>query len=178
MANPVMDALTLHKANELRERDRLVAQTVQVRLGVPPSPPDVPSLFLAWCERHRISALPAKPAAVALFIMQAKDISVDALCELVAAISRAHVRHSDPTASWMVRQAFVSMAGDIPPPNSWPKTEWQFWNDLPYQVKRYLAPREKGRDSTVRRAQNESADWRRKLKEMEKKNEVTAPTAA
>jgi hypothetical protein len=166
-----MDALTLHKANELRERDRQVALTVQARLGNPPTPPDVPSLFLQWCERHHISALPAKPAAVALFIMQAKDISVDALCELVAAISRAHVRHSDPTASWVVRQAFVAMAGEIPPPRSWPRTEWQFWNDLPYQVKRYLAPREKERDDTVRRAQNEAGELRRELKQIGKNDE-------
>jgi hypothetical protein len=178
MSNPVMTALTLHKANELRERDRKIAATVSARLGPPPTHPDVPSVFRAWCEQKQVSALPARAGTVALFVLQATDISIAALCEIVAAISRAHANFADPTSSWMVRQAFVTIAGVIVPPRSWKGEDKRLFADLPWQTQRCIADREAHRETVLRKAQNEAAAARNERKKLESKNVHKDKTAA
>jgi hypothetical protein len=89
MTNPVVTALTLQKANELRQRNDAVAHDLQIRIGVAPPPSgELPSTFVRWCRERGVIPLPAKPESVALFLLQSRDLGVDsagsfALCRPV-----------------------------------------------------------------------------------------------
>jgi hypothetical protein len=178
MTNPVVTALTLQKANELRQRNDAVARDLQIRIGVAPAPGELPSAFVAWCKLKGVIPLPAKAESVALFLLQSRDLGVDALTEIARGIARAHSRFADPCSSWAVRAAFEEIGGHYQVPRSWPKAEWPVWEDLPWPVKRYLDMRERQRDVAINKAQQEAGDLRHKLREMEKRNVHQKQTAA
>jgi hypothetical protein len=168
MTNPVTQALTMHRVDEIRQRNTVVAAELQKRIGIAPPSGELPSTFVRWCREKGVIPLPAKPESVALFLLQSRELGVDALTEIARSISRAHSRFADPCSSWAVRAAFEEIGGVYEVPRSWPKSEWPTWDGLPWTAKRYLAPREKQRDVTVNRAQTEAAECRKQLREMEK----------
>jgi hypothetical protein len=182
MANlsPVMAALVQHRANEFRDKDNAISTELRNRIGMAPDAPALPSAFVRWCELKAVSALPAKPDSVALFILESKDLGLDVLSDLASGISRAHARFADPTASWAVRAAFATIGGDIPQPRSWGKgyPGKLVFADLPWQIQRTIEAREADRDKIVRHAQNEAADLRKKLKQIENANAETTTKAA
>ncbi|WLA65831.1 hypothetical protein [Bradyrhizobium diazoefficiens] len=61
------------------------------------------------------------------------------------------------------------MADVVEPPRSWGKEEKQRFLQLPRDLQLYFAKREQQRDDTVRRAQNEAAQARREMKELQAK---------
>jgi hypothetical protein len=173
--NPVMASLTQKRVNELRQANDAVAREVHALLGTV-SPPECPSIFVAWCQRRRVLALPAKPEAVALFLIESKELGIDALCVLAEQISAAHAKFADPTASWVVSKALESIGGFIAAPRSWLKGKQQVFAALPFSMQRVVAEHEARRETVLRRAQNEAATLRNQFKKLEKKNAETTTT--
>ena len=107
MTSPVIAALANAKAAEalagLRERDNAVEAVVYREVPKPP-PAAIPESFRAWCEQRGVCALPARPAAVSLFIMQHRDEGLRILEQLVDQIGAAHVAAglADPTSTYPV----------------------------------------------------------------------------
>lgn len=66
--------------------------------------------FVAWCAEHGLSALPARPEAVALYLTSRARAGrkVATLAQALTAISQAHKRagHASPRASAVVSEAF------------------------------------------------------------------------
>ena len=108
--------------------------------------------------------MPARPATVALFILQHRSMGLAELVELVDQIGAAHVARglADPCATYPV-PAMLNKVAAIKPPRSWPKEEKQRFLALPYGTQTYLCKREGERDRAVRQAQNEAADARKKI---------------
>lgn len=168
--SPVMQALVAFRAKEVGEREVEVAKLVQGSLGNPPPPIAVPAAFERWCEERNLISLPCDQNTVALYVMQNAKIGQDELCRILAAISLAHYgRYSDPVG-WAANAAMTTLFGEIPAPRSWPLEEKAWFATLPYHVARVVARREKDRERTVRNAQNEAGDLRRKLKQMTEEN--------
>jgi hypothetical protein len=151
-----MQALLAHHSNERRDRDDAVARDVYARIGAPPAPTDLPLAFIRWCDLKGVSAWPAKSETVAGFVLSSA-LTLDALCNAAALISRAHQqRFADPTASWVVLKAFETVSGEtFPRPRSWPKDDELAWAGLGWQVQRCLSETERHRDKTASRARNE-----------------------
>ncbi|WP_354269646.1 hypothetical protein ACE102_21875 [Bradyrhizobium sp. vgs-9] len=63
----------------------------------------------------------------------------------------------------------AKVADVVEPPRSWGKEEKQSFLQLPRDLQLYFAKREKQRDDAVRRAQNEAAQARREMKELQAK---------
>ncbi|BAR57289.1 hypothetical protein ACVI1J_003703 [Bradyrhizobium diazoefficiens] len=63
----------------------------------------------------------------------------------------------------------AKVADVVEPPRSWGKEEKQRFLQLPRDLQLYFAKREQQRDDTVRRAQNEAAQARREMKELQAK---------
>jgi hypothetical protein len=108
--------------------------------------------------------LPARPASVALYVLQNRHVGLSDLVELVDQIGAAHVATgmADPTTTYPV-PAMLSRIAQINPPRSWPAEEKQRFLALPYATQTYLCKREGERDRAVRQAQNEAADARKKI---------------
>ena len=167
MTNPVIAALANARAAEaiagLRERDNAVEDAVYREVPKPP-PAAIPAAFSAWSEERGVSALPARPASVALYVLQNRHVGLSDLVELVDQIGAAHVATgmADPTTTYPV-PAMLSKIAAINPPRSWPPEEKQRFLSLPYATQTYLCKREGERDREVRRAQNAAADARKKI---------------
>jgi hypothetical protein len=63
----------------------------------------------------------------------------------------------------------AKVADIVDPPRSWGKEEKQRFLQLPPDLQRYYAEREKQRDRHLRRAQNEAAEARKRVAEIESK---------
>ena len=169
MTNPVLQALANARVAEvvggLRERDAEIAAMV-FREIEPPAVKDasLPAAFFRWCEDRQVCALPARPASVALFILQHRSMGLAELVELVDQIGAAHVATgmADPTTTYPV-PAMLNKIAAINPPRSWPKEEKQRFLALPYSLQTYVCKREGERDRAVRKAQNEASDARKKI---------------
>jgi hypothetical protein len=177
MSNPVMDALVMHRASEMRSKDMAVARELQTRIGMAPLPADLPSAFVRWAELRGVVALPAKADSVAMFILESKDLGLDSLCEIASGISRSHQNFGDPVASFQVRRAFEMIGGKVPEPRSWSKINRQSFADLPWHIQKVIEARQALDDKIVRQKQNEAADLRNKLKKIEEKNVETNAAA-
>jgi hypothetical protein len=177
MSNPVMDALVMHRASEMRNKDMAVARELHAWIGMAPTSADLPSAFARWAELRGVVALPAKPDSVAFFILESKDLGLESLCEIASGISKAHQNFGDPVASWQVRKAFETIAGPIPEPRSWSKINKQAFADLPWHIQRAIEARETDHNTVLRRSQNDAAAYR-KLKKTEANNVETTTEAA
>jgi hypothetical protein len=177
MSNPVMDALVMHRASEMRSKDMAVARELAATIGMAPPPAELPSAFARWAELRGVVALPAKPDSVAMFVLESGDLGLEALCEIASGISRAHQNFGDPVASFQVRRAFEIVGGPIPEPRSWPKIKKQAFRDLPWHIQKVIESRETDHNTMLRRCQNEAADLRKKLKQIENANAETTEAA-
>jgi hypothetical protein len=147
MANPVLDAL------------------VGMRLREEPSP------FGKWAIVRNVRSLPAMPAHVAAFItdLASAGKSVKEIWPLVQEISQAHVSNgfADPTAGGVVGDMINSISM-IDAPRCWPKSEWSRFKQLPYDLQLFYSQKDAERSRAIRRSQNEAAELRRILSEIEK----------
>ena len=135
-------------------------------------------MFARWCELNGASWCPAAPADVAKFVGDCASLGIERLWPAVQEISKAHVGLglADPTLGGVVAAAISEVAG-ISPPRSWPNESKQRFRSLPYDVQAYLASHEERRDRAVRRAQNEAAIARQKLKASERPQPATTEGA-
>src|SRR5262249_6286910 len=145
----------------LRERDNAVEAVVYREVPKPP-PAAIPESFRAWCEERGVCALPARPAAVSLFIMQHRDEGLGLLEQLGGQIGAAHIGAglADPSASYPVPQTMNKIAA-INPPRSWSKEEWPKFRSLPYSLQTYVCKREADRDRELKRCQSDANLWRK-----------------
>jgi len=182
MTNPVLQELARARLAEviggLKERDAEISAAVYREIE-PPVVKDasLPAAFVRWCEERQVSALPARPASVALYVLQSRSQGLAELVELVDQISAAHIIRglADPCSTYPV-PAMLNKIAAINPPRSWPAEEKQKFLALPYSLQTYVCKREGERDKALRRAQNESADARKKHEG--KKDEPESKTAA
>ena len=122
-----------------------------------------------YCILRNVQYLPASPPAVAGFVIelaQAK-LPIETIFPYVREISQEHILNglADPCVGPV--SAAIEALAPVDPPRSWPATEKSRFDQLPWDLKAYLAAREKDRDLTTRRLQNEAADAKRKLKLLE-----------
>jgi hypothetical protein len=136
----------------------VLAALAQARLRAAP-------LFARWCELNNISFCPAAPADVARFVSDCASLGMERLWPALQEISRLHVSIglADPTLGDPASMAVSAIAG-IDPPRSWPNDRKQRFNSLPYDLQVYVAAHEAQREKALRRAQNDAAIARRKLK--------------
>jgi hypothetical protein len=172
--NPVVRALERAKLDAQVadwERREFAMKTVLVRrLGGQPSFAGAPetatafATFRTWCEENGVRHCPARPEAVAQFVLDQAPAGLEMVTDAVATISEIHSQQglANPTATWMVAKA-LQRVGDIDPPRSWPKAFKRQFTELPVQLKRYIAQHDVERERVLRRAQNEAARAKRAL---------------
>ena len=143
------------------------------RLGDPPPVDEAReaartfTAFRNWCEENGVRHCPARPEAVAQFVLDHAPSGLETLGATVAAISGVHSQRglANPTATWMVAAA-LRQVGDVAPPRSWPKAFKDRFAELPLPLKRYVAKHDAEREKVLRRAQNEAARAKRGLAEV------------
>ena len=164
MTSPVFQALVTARQHELSRSERIIAEEVNAALG--PAPPDVhrPERFIRWCEEQGLPWRPASPSAIAKFILGFTKLGI--VMDEIRSISAAHcsIGQPDPCASWQVNEALCRLT-KVEPPRSWPAAEKSTFLTLPAELQKYLIPREKDRDATVRRLQTEVAELKKQLAE-------------
>jgi hypothetical protein len=132
--------------------------------------------FVQWCEVQRVRSLPARPASCAAFAQWQRDLGVpgEKISATLAAVEQLHFAagQSNPIATPLVRT--LTAASTIEPPRSWTRDEQSLFRELPVEVQLVVSRRERDRETTLRRAQNEAADLRRLLKTTEPKEETNS----
>ncbi|MGK7057093.1 hypothetical protein AB4853_11505 [Bradyrhizobium sp. 1050_B9_N1_2] len=173
MSSPVLKALVNAELERAEPHARSISAAVARQIGPPADPGhgNLPAEFVAWCEQNRLASFPARPASIALFVLERKHLEIDDLARMVVDISRYHLRRgqADPTSGYPVSAALNHLA-KIEAPLSWPKAMRPRFGDIPYDMQRYLASCDKDQTREIKRAQQEAADARKKLKEIESKN--------
>lgn len=175
MTSPVLQALA---QVQQRERDSEISALVYAELGLPRETDGaIPEEFANWCAARGASFLPARPDTVALFVLRA-PAGTERLPALLNDISAAHQMCglADPTTTWPVPAA-MSHVMRIEPPRSWPKEEKRRFLELPYHLQCYFAAHDSRREKEIRRAQNEVAVMKQKLKASESTNAETEVAA-
>ena len=132
---------------------------------------NLPAEFVAWCKQNSLASLPARPASIALFVLENGHVGIDELARMVVGISRCHLRRgqADPTSGYPVSAALNHLA-EIDAPVSWPKEMRPRFSELTYALQQYLAASDREQTRMIKRAHQEAADARKKLKEIEGKN--------
>jgi hypothetical protein len=166
--SPVIQALISSSLHEQERREHALRSIVAAKLDVPAPEGDLSGwpLFKSWCEQRQITPYPARPAAVAAFILENAALGIDELLRIVKSISVVHERVADPTASGAVPAALNKIA-PIQPPRSWPKAERQMLLRLPYDLQKYWHSRADEVDRVVRRSQNEAGQLRRTFSDLQ-----------
>jgi hypothetical protein len=113
-----------------------------------------------------VRPLPARPASVAAFAQWQKDLGVprEKISATLSAIEALHNAASlgNPIATPVVRTA--TSASTIAAPRSWTKEEQQVFTELPVEIQVVVARREQNRETQLRRAQNEIAEYRKLMR--------------
>lgn len=137
--------------------DPVIAALARARLEGAP-------MLARWCALNGVSVFPVPPAIVARFVADCAPLGIERLWPAVQDIQAAHVSLglADPTLGPAVAAALGDVAG-IAPPRSWPGDYKQRFRSLPYDLQRFVADHEQQREKALRRAQNEAAEFRRKL---------------
>ncbi|MEY9744443.1 hypothetical protein ABIF65_003817 [Bradyrhizobium japonicum] len=173
MSSPVLKALVNAELEEAEHHARSISAAVARQIGPPVDlgHGNLPAEFVAWCKQKGVASLPARPASIALFVLERGHLEIHDLARMVVEISRCHVRRgqADPTSGYPVSAALNHLA-KIEAPLSWPKAKRPHFSDLPYDVQQYLSLCDKDQTRAIKRAQQEAADARKKLKEIEGKN--------
>jgi hypothetical protein len=160
-----MEALVAARVNEQGRRDADIAAEVFQALGAPPAAGKLPQSFVDFCRTWNVSYMPARPAAVAAYVLQCGRFGVDVLADDLAAISAVHVANNtaDPTQGFPVTAA-VARVAEVEAPRSWSVPERKRFAALPLQVQQYILQRESERDSALQRALQKASDERKQLK--------------
>jgi hypothetical protein len=103
---------------------------------------------------------------VASFAQWQKDLGVpkEKISATLSAIEALHhaAALGNPIATPLVRT--ITAASTISPPRSWTKEEWGLFRELPIEAQLVVARRERDREITLRRSQNEAAELRKLLR--------------
>ena len=158
MTNPVMQALVNARLQEQDQKETALNAAVSSRLNLPAREGDKSDwpIFKAWCDQRGVTPYPARPAAVACFILDNGLLGIDALLKVVDSISIVHDGLADPTLGPAVSAAFDQVS-PIEPPRSWPKEHKARFLALPRELQTYVAAHESQREKVIRRAHNDVA---------------------
>jgi hypothetical protein len=159
-----MEALVAARVNEQNQRDTDIAAAVFQALGAAPAAGKLPQSFVDFCRSWNVSPTPARPAAVAAYVLAHGRYGVDVLADDLAAISAVHVaaNWADPTQGFPVTAA-VARVAEIEAPRSWTALERKRFAALPLPTQQYVLQRESERDAAVQRALQKVSDERKQL---------------
>lgn len=134
--------------------------------------------FQDFCAIANVRYLPARPTTVASFTFRQFDNGVkpDTIFDQLAAIERLHDQFdfANPVATSAARAALSEVAS-IEVPRSWPQADKELFKTLPPQIRNVILNREKDREKTLRRAQNEAGELRNALKRLTAAPESSKP---
>jgi hypothetical protein len=174
-----MQALITASLQDREQRELALRTTVARHLDLPAPPEGDRSgwpVFKAWCEQKDITPFPARPPAVAYFILENADLGIKELLRIVKSISLVHESVADPTAGGAVPAALNKIA-PIPAPRSWPKAEKVRFRDLPYETQKYLSGRDFEINREIQQAKRDAAQARKDLAAIQQPTQVTNGTA-
>jgi hypothetical protein len=184
LTNPVVAALANAKRREQDEQEARLCAAIHARLKLPPPTGDRSEwpAFAQWAKEKSLTAYPARPGVVALYLLENAALGIDRLEKVVESISAVHEWQgvADPTASDMVSAALNQVApiAPIAPPRSWSAAERPRFLSLPRAMQKYLAAREADRDKEVRRAQGEVGKLKQELRKIQDGKTATTAAAA
>jgi hypothetical protein len=166
VTSPVLAALANAKAAEEREQAQLVTAAVYAQLGLPP-PQGSKSEWKSWkafADARGIAALPALPAAIAVFILNQASLG-ERLVKIVESIGAVHEGEalSNPCCSDVVIAA-LNLVVPIKAPRAWPTNRKIQFARLERDLQKFIIEHEKKIETEMRRAQNEAASANRKDK--------------
>lgn len=176
MTSPVLTALATARAADWSANERSIAATVAEQLGEFPRSTDGAERkrfveFKRWCDGKRVCSCPARPATVALFVLESVRLSVASLAELLDAIACEHhaAGLANPVTTWVVSEA-LGHVWEIEPPRAWPKEQKTRFAALPLDVRTFIFAHEVRRDIAIRSAHNDRAQAIRDLETERSKN--------
>jgi hypothetical protein len=124
----------------------------------------------SWAKARGIRNVPASPSALALWVRSELEagISGEQILKQVRAISKMHDFYglADPTVCRIV-QAEMPMQFLLP--RSWARDDAAIWHQIPPAAQEIIVQRADEASKVLRRAQNETADLRHKLKSLTEK---------
>lgn len=159
--------------------------------------------YAAWSKQRGVRFCPSKPSTIAAFIRSEAAIGVPPakLFAAMLAIEAMHdsANEANPVAcaapgAELIRiidaekkedmtsedraklaqdRTKLAQVLDVRPPLSWSKKEALLFNDLAAEVKEVIFRRDRQQRIVLRRAQNEAADLRYKLKSLQPKKEIS-----
>lgn len=173
MTATLTDAIEAAKAREeilkLDAGDKRVAADLAKRIQLPAKElsADIRTrldAFNSWAIARQARRCPAKPATVALFVLEqaALGVPVQHILAQLDAIEQQHDKwlKPNPVRTAPVRQALEGLT-KVPPPRGWPKEDKVLFATLDPDIRRIIAEREILRDREIRRLQNKAAAERR-----------------
>ena len=121
--------------------------------------------FVEYCNSHNVRHLPARPATVASFLLDDRQLSHDRMLEILTVITRAHDQHglSNPTATAIVRAVIETVMEDKPP-RSFSKDEKEIFASLPADLRFALSRLERRRELDFHRQHERQVNLTKELK--------------
>jgi hypothetical protein len=160
------EQLALLDAGEKALATELALVLPAVQSELTPEQRELFQIFAAWCDQKACRKCPAKPWALAAFIIDQEKLGVPAerILATIQAIEAAHDQHglANPTATAVVRAAMDRIL-TVDPPRSWPKEDKAAFAMLPAGIREAISRRELQRDRDLRRRQNELAEEKKRL---------------
>jgi hypothetical protein len=158
LTSPVLAALANARAQEQAEQERVLTEKVfaHLKMTAPRGERNHWPVWQKWCAQNSVTAFPALPAAVALFVITYPLPDVDAV---VGSISIVHQQagKADPTLSPVVSEALATRLPPIEPPAGWPKERKADFTLLHPGLQKFIVAHERQIIKEMRRAQNEAA---------------------
>jgi hypothetical protein len=166
MTSPVLAALANARAAEIANEERILTAGVWKHLGLAPLQGDRAqwSVWQQWCDQRKITAFPALPAALAVFVLNNEALGdrLEAVIESISAVHQADGK-ADPTLSPVVIAALFPKGAPREPPRSWDKAHKIMWQILPRAIQEYIVKRQDDHDKEIHRLQREYAQLRKDL---------------
>jgi hypothetical protein len=130
--------------------------------------------FVRWCENQRVRSCPALPTTVAAFWQAQKDRGIKPY-ETLLAIEGLHLfaGMANPVQTPVVRSVTESTT-PVEAPRSWTKVEKDEFKLLPRHVQEVVSRREFDREKTMRRAQNDAAQYKNALLRLQQADAETS----
>jgi hypothetical protein len=123
--------------------------------------------WLSWTTANSVRHCPAKSHVVAQFILEqsATGATTESILKQIDAIARLHDKFSlpNPVATSAAR-AVLEREFAFAVPRSWTGPEKEMFCTLPAEIRAAISRREQDRETTLRRAQNNLAEERKRLK--------------